>query len=93
MTSSALSGTRCLIRGCSSVDVGVADPGDVQHQGLSTAGPAAGGSQVIPRRIVFVTHRRFPRTGGAIGQLVSALEELVAGRRLDAPEPGAVCFP
>lgn len=42
--------------------------------------------------IVFVTHKRFPRLGGAVGQLVEALDKLVTMPRTDAPGQGAICF-
>ncbi|MBA2574656.1 MAG: DUF5615 family PIN-like protein [Nocardioidaceae bacterium] len=42
--------------------------------------------------IVFVAHRRFPRQGGAIGQLVTALEQLLMLPHVDAPQSGAICF-
>jgi len=42
--------------------------------------------------IVFVAHRRFPRQGGAIGQLVTALKQLLMLPHVDAPQSGAICF-
>ncbi len=42
--------------------------------------------------IVFVAHRRFPRQGGAIGQLVTELYALIIRPRPDALEHGGTCF-
>ncbi len=42
--------------------------------------------------IVFVTHRRFPRDGGAVGHLVSELHTLLTRPRPDAPAPRGICF-
>lgn len=42
--------------------------------------------------IVYVAHKTFPRLGGAVGQLVDALDDLVTQPRTDAPKPGGICF-
>jgi len=42
--------------------------------------------------IVFVAHRRFPRQGGSVGQLVTELHALIVKPRPDAPEHGGICF-
>ncbi len=42
--------------------------------------------------IVFVAHRRFPRQGGAVGQLVTELHALIIEPRPDALEHGGICF-